>query len=362
MEMKKIIVSVLMPVLLLAVSCEKNQDFQTVIEAPATLVYVAQAGMDNVQNASVVVIPGDFITTEQRFQVNVNSNLHGAAQATLTVTPDEVTAYNQAKGTSYPVLPAENLSVGLYVRLQQPLVEAEGEGGEGEGEGEQVDPDPFVPSASATVNIPENERLSTEFIRLRLGGDLSALTEEYYMVALTLTCPGMELSKKRSVYYLKVSVTEKVIKAIESVSDIDGSVVSSRSGWTASSSDGITNLSNLFTSSNTQGATFPSGDPLTFTVDMKAVHNVTGIKLLSMYASYGITDVIYHKLAYSVDGENFEEIEIDPETDVAMGSDYSENIGFYVPLQMQYVRLTVAVPVASGYASYRRLVQFYIYE
>lgn len=360
MEMKKIIVSVLMPVLLLAVSCEKNQDFQTVIEAPATLVYVAQAGMDNVQNASVVVIPGDFITTEQRFQVNVNSNLHGAAQATLTVTPDEVTAYNQAKGTSYPVLPAENFSVGTYVRVQEAEVKAEGEEGEGE---EEVDPDPFVPSTSATVNIPANERLSTEFIRLRLGGDLSALTEEYYMVALTLSCPGMELSKKRSVYYLKVSVTEKVIKPLDSVGDIEGSVLSTRTGWTATSSDGITNLGNMFTSSNTQGATFPSSDPLTFTVDMKAVHNVTGIKLLSMYASYGITDVIYHKLAYSVDGENFEEIEIDPETDVAMGSDYSENIGFYVPLQMQYVRMTVAIPVSSSsYASYRRLVQFYIYE
>ena len=357
MEMKKIIVSVLMPALLLAVSCEKNQDYQTVIEAPATLVYVAQAGMDNV---SVVVIPGDFITTEQRFQVNVNSNLHGAAQATLTVTPEEVEAYNQAMGTSYPLLPAENLSVGLYVRLQEPLAKAEGEG---EGEGEQIDPDPFVPSASATVNIPENERLSTEFIRLRLGGDLSALTEEYYMVALTLSCPGMELSKKRSVYYLLVSVTEKVIKPLDSVGDIDGSVLSTRTGWTATSSDGITNLGNMFTSSSTQCATFPSSDPLTFTVDMKAVHNVTGIKLLSMYASYGITDVIYSKLAYSVDGENFEEIEIDPETDVAMGTDYSENIGFYVPLQMQYVRMTVAIPVSSSsYASYRRLVQFYIYE
>lgn len=97
---------------------------------------------------------------------------------------------------------------------------------------------------------------------------------------------------------------------------------------------------------------------------MKAVHQVTGIKLLSMYAAYGYTDVIITKVAYSVDGENFEEMEVDQESELFIGSDYGANIGFYVPVEMQYVRVTAAVRLYLGanYGSYRRLVQFYIYE
>ena len=161
-----------------------------------------------------------------------------------------------------------------------------------------------------------------------------------------------------------VTIYETKVKPVESQSDIDGSLVSTRTGWTATTSDGITNLGNIFTNSNTSGATFPSDDPLTFTVDMKAVHNVTGIKLLSMYATYGYTDVIITKIAYSTDGENYAEYEVDQETDLFIGSDNGANVGFYVPLEMQYVRVTAAVRLylSSQYASYRRLVQFYIYE
>ena len=140
--------------------------------------------------------------------------------------------------------------------------------------------------------------------------------------------------------------------------------MTARTGWTATTSDGITNLGNIFTSSNTSGATFPSDNPLTFTVDMKAVHNVVGIKLLSMYASYGYTDVIITKIAYSTDGENYEEMEIDQEEDLYIGSDMGAYVGFYVPLEMQYVKVTAAVRLYLGsqYGTYRRLVQFYIYE
>ena len=97
---------------------------------------------------------------------------------------------------------------------------------------------------------------------------------------------------------------------------------------------------------------------------MKAVHNVVGIKLLSMYASRGYTDVIITKIAYSTDGENYEEMEIDQEEDLYIGSDMGTNVGFYVPLEMQYVKVTAAVRLYLGsqYSSYRRLVQFYIYE
>lgn len=359
MEMKKIIVSVLMPVLLLAVSCEKNQDFQTVIEAPATLVYVAQAGMDNVQTSSVIVLPDDFITTEKRFQVNVNSNLHGAAQATLTVTPEEVAAYNEAMGTSYPVFPAENLSVGLYVRLQQPLVEAEGEGseGEGEGEGEQVDPDPFVPSSSATVNIPENERLSTEFIRLRLGGDMSALTEEYYMVALTLTCPGMELSKKKNVYYLLVRFTGELVKSVKSTSDMVGTQIAAatRRNFTAD----VSSYASLFDNSTSSAVSFSISTGCVVTVDMQQEYKFSGLCLRGANYIYPYIQ----KLEISTDGENFSSMGEVGEDNYFMSS-YQCYSSLIVGINARYVRVTFDFysPYASYGSNYKdRLAEIYIY-
>lgn len=345
-DMKKIITVLLPAAMLLVASCEKNQNFQKVVEAPQTLVYVAEAGMDTPQRSNIVVIPTGYIALEKFYQVNVNTSYHAAATATLTVSAEDVAAFNEAKGTSYQLLPAENLSLTAYVK---PTEEVE---------------DPFTPSSRATVHISANERLSTEFVRFRLGGDISGLTEENYLVPLRLECQEMNLSAKRNVLYVVVNITEKLVKPIESLDQIDGSLVSTRTGWTASTTDGITNLGNIFTSSNTSGATFPSDNPLTFTVDMKAVHNVTGIKLLSMYASYGYTDVVITKIAYSVDGENFEEMEINQEEDAFVGSDMGVNVAFYVPLEMQYVRVTAAVRLylAANYASYRRLVQFYIYE
>lgn len=345
-DMKKIITILLPAAMLLFASCEKNQDFQKVVEAPRTLVYVAEAGIDTPQRSGIVVIPTGYIALEKFYQVSVNTSYHVAATATLTVSAEDVAVFNKAKGTNYQILPAENLSLTAYVK---PTEEVE---------------DPFTPSSKAIVHISANERLSTEFVRFRLGGDISGLTEENYLVPLRLECQELDLSAKRNVLYVLVNISEKLVKPIDSVGEIDGSLVTSRTGWSATTSDGITNLSNIFTSSNTSGATFPSDDPLTFTVDMNAVHNVTGIKLLSMYANYGYTDVVLTKIAYSVDGENFEEIEINQEDDACLDSDYGVNVGFYVPLEMRYVRVTAAVRLylAANYSSYRRLVQFYIYE
>lgn len=359
--MKKIITLLLPVAVLLFASCEKNQNFQKVVEAPATLVYVAEAGIDTPQRSNIVVIPTGYITLEKFYQVNVNTSYHVPATATLTVSADDVAVYNKAKGTSYKLLPAENLSVSAYVKPAP--VEKEDTGDETTEPEPEVE-EPFVPSSSATVHIAENERLSTEYVRFRLGGDISGLTDENYLVPLRLECQELDLSQKRNVLYVVVNITEKLVKPIESVDDIDGSLVTARTGWTATTSDGITNLGNIFTNSNTSGATFPSDDPLTFTVDMKAVHNVAGIKLLSMYATYGYTDVIITKIAYSTDGENYEEMEIDQEEDLYIGSDMGANVGFYVPLEMQYVKVTAAVRLYLGsqYGTYRRLVQFFIYE
>ena len=359
--MKKIITLLLPVAVLLFASCEKNQNFQKVVEAPATLVYVAEAGIDTPQTSTIKAIPGEFVTLDKFYHVNVNTNNHAASTATLAVSPGDVDVFNKAKGTSYKILPAENLSISAYVKPAP--VEKEDTGDETTEPEPEVE-EPFVPSSSATVHIAENERLSTELVRFRLGGNLSSLTEEAYLVPLRLECKDLPLSQKHDVLYVVVTIYETKVKPVESQSDIDGSLVSTRTGWTATTEDGITNLANIFTSSNTSGATFPSDSPLTFTVDMKEVHNVTGIKLLSMYASRGYTDVIITKIAYSTDGENYAEYEVDQETDLFIGSDYGANVGFYVPLEMQYVRVTAAVRLYLGsqYSSYRRLVQFYIYE
>ena len=338
--MKRLIIPALLSVLVLAVSCEKNQNFQRIIEAPPTLVYVAEAGIDNAQLTKIVRLPDSFITSEKRFQVNVNSNLHDATTATLTANSDEVAAYNAKYGTSYPELPAANFSV-------TPFKRAEGEVGE----------TAFSPSSSATVHIGKDERLSDEFVRIRLGGDLGSLTGDAYLVALSLDCPGIDLSVKKNVYYLIVQFTTELVKSVTSASDVVGEQIDAaiRRNFTAD----VNNYASLFDNSTSSAVSFDKGEGNVVTVDMLEEYKFSGLSLRG--ANYIYPYIM--KIEISSDGENFTNM-----GDVGSDNYYMNSYQCYssliVGVTARYVRVTFDFysPYASYGANYRdRLAEIYVY-
>ena len=343
--MKRLIIPVLLPVLVVAVSCEKNQNFQRVIEAPPTLVYVAEAGIDNAQQTKIVRLPDSFITSEKRFQVNVNSSLHEAATATLTANSAEVAAYNEKYGTSYPELPAANYSVTPYVR-QAPAAE-----------GEAVAEDPFSPSSSATVHIRKDERLSDEFVRIRLGGDLASLTADEYLVALSLDCPELNLSAKKNVYYLLVRFTNELVKSVTGTADMVGAQIdaSVRRNFTAD----VGSYASLFDNSTSSAVSFPQTEGNVVTVDMQDTYRFSGLSLRG--ANYIYPYIM--KLEISSDGENFTSMG-DVGSDNYYMSSYQCYSSLIVGVNTRYVRVTFDFysPYAAYGANYKdRLAEIYVY-
>lgn len=343
--MKRLIIPVLLPVLVLAVSCEKNQDFQKIVEAPPTLVYVAEAGIDNAQQTKIVRLPDSFITSEKRFQVNVNSSLHEAATATLTANSAEVAAYNEKHGTSYPELPAANYSVTAYTK-PAPVAE-----------GETAPEDPFSPSTSATVHIGKDARLSDEFVRIRLGGDLGSLTEDAYLVALSLDCPGMDLSVKKNVYYLLVMFTDELVKSITSTADMVGEQIAAevRRNFTAD----VNNYATLFDGSNSSAVSFPQSEGNVVTVDMLEEYKFSGLSLRG--ANYIYPYIM--KLEISSDGEKFTSMGEVGSDNYYMNS-YQCYSSLIVGVSTRFVRVTFDFysPYGAYGANYRdRLAEIYVY-
>ena len=353
--MKKYIV--MLSVLVLALACEKNQDFQQIVEAPATLVYVAEAGIDNAQETKVVVLPDDYIASEKMFQANVNSSLHGAVSATLTFDSQAIADYNAKYGTSYKPLPESNFSLTAYVK-PEPVPAPDPEEGDGEA-GEPVEEveEPFVPSSSATVNVPENERLSTEFFRLRVGGDISALTEENYLLAFALTCPDMNVSVKKNVYYLLVNFTDKLVIQVTSTGDMVGTQIAAdiRRSFTAD----VNGYASLFDGSNSSAVSFSKGTGNVVTVDMLTDYKFSAISLRG--ANYIYPYIM--KLEVSTDGENFSDLGEVGEDNYYMNS-YQCYASLVTGISARYVRVTFDFnsPYGSYGSQYRdRLAEIYIY-
>ena len=345
--MKRLIVPVLLPVLVLAVSCEKNQNFQKIVEAPPTLVYVAEAGIDNAQQTKIVRLPDSFITSEKRFQVNVNSSLHEAATAVLTASSAGVAEYNAKYGTNYPELPAANYSVTAYVKPAPA----------GEGETETVTEDPFSPSTSATVHIGKDARLSDEFVRIRLGGDLGSLTQDSYLVALALECPELDLSVKKNMYYLLVNFTDELVKSITSASDMVGEQIDAavRRNFTAD----VDGYASLFDNSTGSAVSFPKSEGNVVTVDMQETYKFSGLSLRG--ANYIYPYIM--KLEISSDGENFTNMG-DVGSDNYFMNSYQCYSSLIVGVNTRYVRVTFDFysPYGAYGANYKdRLAEIYVY-
>lgn len=289
-------------------------------EGNGPVVYAA-AGSNNVLTGKVTHKAGTDSRTS--FTASFPAYVTEASERGYTVTAESeaslVAAYNQKYGTSYAALPAENLDV-----------------------------------TTASVTVPAGETVSLESFAVALKGDLSSLTDsEGYLAALKLSASGATSSSSRGVVYVLIQPERNVIKDLDSASDIIG-FQASRTGWTGTANGAA--AASLFDESTSTRVNFNASDNV-LVVNMGGVHNVTGLNLYG----YQLSNI---GVEYSLDGSEWvsagvaesNEI-IVPSSNRSQGGNY---IGFTEPLEAAQLRVTFNCAGTSS--SYRRVVEFYVYE
>lgn len=297
------------------------RDIQVYVTEGSTPAVYAMTGSDNVVAGRVTHKSG--AESYSTFTASFPAYVTEASETGYTVTAESdaslVSAYNQKYGTSYAALPAENLDITV-----------------------------------ASVTVAAGETVSAESISVALTGDMNSLTDsEGYLAAVKLSASGAVSSASRGAVYVLIKPERNVIKDLNSASDIIG-FQASRTGWTGTA-NGST-AANLFDGSTSTRVNFNASNNV-LVVNMGGVHNVTGLNLYGyQLANIGVE--------YSLDGSEWtsagvaesNEI-IVPSSNRSQGNNY---IGFVEPLEASQLRVTFNCNGTSS--SYRRVVEFYVYE
>lgn len=297
------------------------RDIQVYVTEGSTPAVYAMTGSDNVVAGRVTHKSG--VESYSTFTASFPAYVTEASETGYTVTAESdaslVSAYNQKYGTSYAALPAENLDITV-----------------------------------ASVTVAAGETVSAESISVALTGDMNSLTDsEGYLAAVKLSASGAVSSASRGAVYVLIKPERNVIKDLNSSSDIIG-FQASRTGWTGTA-NGST-AANLFDGSTSTRVNFNASNNV-LVVNMGGVHNVTGLNLYGyQLANIGVE--------YSLDGSEWtsagvaesNEI-IVPSSNRSQGNNY---IGFVEPLEASQLRVTFDCNGTSS--SYRRVVEFYVYE
>ncbi len=207
------------------VSCEKNQDFQQVVDKAPGLVYVL-SGEGNFNSVIISLkeseADGEFST---EFPVLCNTSVHPAQQVNVVYAEDKVETYNAAKGTSYKPLPKQFLSIANVV----PAAPA------ADGETPEEETEVVLPaSASAVVALAENALTSENKVQVSLTGDLTQLEPGKYLVPVTVASESLSGSELYGTYYLAVNAERNLLTVPEDMSDVPGMYSWGKSSWVTS--------------------------------------------------------------------------------------------------------------------------------
>lgn len=236
-------------------SCSDDETYD-VVGNPDNLVYFG-AGNDNTKSVDVIKTPSGAIE-----DVNVKLPVKILRQATsdvsVTVSPDAslVADYNEEHETEYEAMPVDIISGGkLTVTIKQ---------------GETIAAD------SATIHIEKST--------------LSQLADATYLLPVRISEAGSAISGQRGTAYIIATVQTKYIADNVDPDNIEGSLITDYSSWTATYDNGTAiNASELFDSDLTNGPQLRSdgsdGKSQTIIVDMKSNKQITGMRL-SRWAYY----------------------------------------------------------------------------
>lgn len=296
-------------------ACERMVDFQTVVDAPAVLVYSQSAGEKNTAVVTVSHTPvGSYGSFSTVFDVNCNSGSHAAAKVEVYYCPFAAEDYIAKNGLKCSVLPEKYLRIAKYVE----------------------DDDSTEPGSEAVLTLPENARVTVDSVKISLVGDLSELQERMYVAAVKIAAGDISGSEVSGTYYIKVLAEKNSIKPITSSTDISGFSPSDYSGM-----EYIAGLSGSINDSQSLPA-----EPVEVKIDLHDTYLVTGFLLgLQSPGYYGAPKI--SAIEYSEDGKEWEQAGT-PESILIEGNEGF--IGFYGAIKSRYLKMTVDASVMSQWA------------
>ena len=297
------------------------------IESTDPTVY-AVCGTDNVFTGKIVHhnVAGSKASVEAAFNAMCTDNSGYSVKA--AVDASLVDAYNSSHNTKYAPLDAS------YVQI-----------------------------TGSPCEIASGSNKSQGQISVTLKGDLSSLTNtDGYLVPVKLSADGAVTSSGRGVVYVAFAVetSTAVFKDNFSISDIEGSQVSDRSGWSILEYDDSIHSGTyndlLDGSTTTYVRTW--GGPISFTVDLGKEYEMTGIVITAR------TDISYYStfqpktmlISSSLDGKTYTELGTAATSDATLvSSTPSSYVSFYAAQKVRYLK------IEASYGSNMGTSEFNIY-
>lgn len=273
------------------------------------------AGTDNVFTGKIThhVTAGSFGGATASFNAMVTHASDAGYDVVAVVDNSFIADYNAEHGTSYVALPSANVEISGMI-----------------------------------TNIAAGAMQSSQAVTVSLKGDVSELTDKNgYLVPVKLATSGAVTSAKRGVVYLAVDVVESDAKFMSgfTASDIMGTLVADRSGWSiiACDAEGVHSGSyeELF-DDNTATYVRTWGGPVSFTVDLGKEVEMTGLQITARtdnntYASYQPNGI---QIMGSLTGESYTEIGM---VEYAAGTIYrttpTSYVGLFIPEKVRYLKI-----------------------
>lgn len=298
------------------------------IESNDPTVYTV-CGTDNVFTGKVThhVIAGSSGSVNAAFNVMTTHASESGYAVTATVDNSLVKTYNSAHNTSYA----------------------------------QIDPS-YVEISGAPCEIAAGANKSAGQISVALTGDLSKLTNKNgYVIPVKLSASGAVTSDSRGVVYIVVEVVESDAKFMSgfAVSDIQGTLVADRSGWSIVECDegGVHSgaYTNLF--DGDQGTYIRTwGGPVSFTVDLGQEYDMVGLQITARSGYYSMYQPNSIQVMASTDGSSYSNLGT---AAVGEGSLLQTNptsyVGLYAPEKVRYLK------IEASYGSNMGTAEFNIY-
>ena len=271
---------------------------------------------NTVVNSAIVSTPvGIFGGINASFGIGVRQAANVDIKINAEVDNSLIETYNSAKGTTYASLP-DNVVNALNI-------------------------------TSAVIKSGETSS-STMLTVTDPSGAAKNLTGKGYLLPIRLTAVypnGQKQSYDNNIAYVVITLTNKLIHANTGRSDISGTeiAVANMQSWTSTGG----NISDVSDNDSYSGWDFDSSTPIT--IDMKAVKNIGGISLQSMYANYSVSYYGLNtcKLELSEDGSAWTDCGTAAYSEMSTDGNGYQYVALYGNVNARYVRITL-----SGRSSY----------
>ncbi len=214
-----------------------------------------------------------------------------------------------------------------------------------------------------SAHIARNSTMSYDSITINTNPtNLNMMTGKTYMAPIRLTTISPKLGVITSqattqVAYVVVKVEQRRVKYLGATTDIVGTLITPRTGWSIILTPTPTTVASIVDGSTTTYSRW-AASPGQVDVNLQAVKNVSAIRL---YTNSSTTYVPTEVDVYlSTDGVNFDHIGSPLKANLTFASSYNY-IVFYKPIPAQYIRLLVDYSTSTSTNNFR-LAEFDVYS